>query len=321
MRTCPLDTTDTGSPAISSSDIENGGGGKELQKGASSLSDSSPPYILRMVLNLAGLCILGGFCSWALKAYSPERGFFCNDTEIALPKKKGTIPFNHVLYMAVVAPFFFISLLEFLLWRVRVLNGDNKEGKLITPSRVDVYRHVGGFLVAIFANWTSSDVIKCVAGSLRPFFLSVCKPDWSKITCKDADGNYIYVPDAHCTVPEEKLLTARRSFPSGHSSFTMCGMLYTIIYLQSRFKWHKSRTAPKVHRQKGISEAITEKLYWVVEALTPLMQTLLFITAIYVPTTRVVDHFHHIRDVIAGCFIGALTALFGSLFVADLKRR
>lgn len=324
-----MDTKEVGSPAMSDADIENGDGietgdgrGIEFQKGASfSSSNSSPPYILRMVLNVAGLCTLGVMSFYAFKKFTPERGFYCNDPEIGLPKKPETVAFAYVIYSAVVAPFFFICLLEFLLWRVRATNEDKKEGGLITASRVDVYRHIGGFLTGVFACWGMTDILKSAAGSLRPFFLEACKPDWSKITCKDANGIFIYVPEAHCTARKAKLRGIRRSFPSGHSSFAMCGMLYTIMYLQSRFKWHKNHTTPKAHPQKGPARAITEKLYWVVEALTPLMQTLLFMFALYVPTTRVVDHFHHIRDVVTGCLVGAIAALFGSFFVADLKRR
>lgn len=322
--TTEMDTAETATPKMG--DVEQGG--SEASQGQNAVPRACRPYfsssyLVRLFMNMAGMGILGGLAAWGLAQYEPERGFYCNDSEIALPKKKETLPFMRILGIAVFAPFGFIALLELLLWRVRAGQPDReaRANGIGKSSVIDIYRHIGGFFFGVLTCWAITDILKQAAGSLRPFFLQVCQPDWSKITCQDANGTYIYVPDAHCTTDLQKVRSARRSFPSGHSSFTMCGMVYTIMYLQSQFRWNRDKTAPRSRGQRRLGRRIVENLYWAVEGLTPVMQSLLLMMALYVPVTRVVDHFHHIRDVVTGCIIGACAGLHASLFVADLRRR
>ena len=74
------------------------------------------------------------------------------------------------------------------------------------------------FLVGAATTVVLTDVGKYTIGRLRPHFLAVCKPDFSKLNCstgfkKNFITNYV------CTGDKDLIKEARLSFPSGHASF------------------------------------------------------------------------------------------------------
>uniref|UniRef100_A0A6I8NN47 Phospholipid phosphatase 3 n=1 Tax=Ornithorhynchus anatinus TaxID=9258 RepID=A0A6I8NN47_ORNAN len=116
-------------------------------------------------------------------------------------------------------------------------------------------------------------------GRLRPHFLDVCNPDFSTINCSLG-----YIQDYKCRGPLGKVLEARKSFFSGHASFSLYTMLYLVLYLQARLTWRGARL------------------------LRPLLQFTLIMMAFYTGLSRVADHKHHPTDVLAGFIQGALVA-------------
>ncbi|OEH75575.1 lipid phosphate phosphatase 2 [Cyclospora cayetanensis] len=89
-----------------------------------------------------------------------------------------------------------------------------------------------------------------------------------------------------------------------------------------RLRWQQQETAPKRHlrNRQGIL-GLLEQLYWIVQACVPILQVLMFLLALYVPATRVLEHYHHVRDVCGGAAVGAVCALFGAFFVIDMRNR
>ena len=100
---------------------------------------------------------------------------------------------------------------EFLIYR-RSLNGTDIENQIkrekksyaffrrpVHPYIVSVYISVGAFLIGCAICQSTTDLIKYSIGRLRPNFLAVCKPDWSKFNCTDAQGLMVYVEDYECT--------------------------------------------------------------------------------------------------------------------------
>ena len=98
-------------------------------------------------------------------------------------------------------------------------------------------------------------------GRLRPHFINVCNPDWSKVDCSDKESfidreffiltfkeisehftkNIIYkkllisisASELVCTNPNpRKIRTARTSFPSGHTAAAFHVFLFVYIYLR-----------------------------------------------------------------------------------------
>ena len=55
-----------------------------------------------------------------------------------------------------------------------------------------IYKAIGTFLFGAAASQSLTDIAKYSIGRLRPHFLDVCDPDWSKINCSDGYiENYI----------------------------------------------------------------------------------------------------------------------------------
>ncbi|KAL8449585.1 hypothetical protein Emed_003017 [Eimeria media] len=332
-------------PASSGGGPLAGAGSVAGSAAADASSPATPHSSLRLVIQVLGVLVIAGIAAYTFARPSTEGGFFCNDTSISLPYRHETLSFGALLCIAVLGPVIFICLMEALLsavarGRMRELREAGEEGapaKLgawrAPDALVELYRHLGALLFAVVACWMLTETLKDVVGELRPHFISVCKPDWDRITCKQGDS-YLYVDDCHCTGDRRSVSQARRSFPSGHSAISFCGMVFTVLYLQGRFKWQRAKTAPLQRHttsraQDGAAaggsrrgrwkRVVLDSLYWTVEAATPCLQILLLLVAFYVAATRVVDHYHHIRDVVAGGFFGALTALHAAFFIIDLR--
>ncbi|XP_070700885.1 uncharacterized protein [Pempheris klunzingeri] len=173
-------------------------------------------------------------------------------------------------------------------YRIYFLNEGSKSF-VGNPYISALYKQVGVFIFGCAISQSFTDIAKVSVGRMRPHFLDVCKPDFSTINCSLG-----YITDYQCQGPESKVQEARKSFFSGHASFSMYTMLYLVFYLQSRFTWHGARL------------------------LRPLTQFTLIMMSFYTGLSRVSDHKHHPTDVLAGFIQGALVAYCIVFFVSDL---
>ncbi|XP_010976068.1 phospholipid phosphatase 1 isoform X4 [Camelus dromedarius] len=151
-----------------------------------------------------------------------------------------------------------------------------------------IYKAIGTFLFGAAASQSLTDIAKYSIGRLRPHFLDVCDPDWSKINCSDG-----YIENYICRGNAQKVKEGRLSFYSGHSSFSMYCMLFVALYLQARMKGDWARL------------------------LRPTLQFGLVAVSIYVGLSRVSDYKHHWSDVLTGLIQGALVAVLVAVYVSD----
>ncbi|XP_036081331.1 phospholipid phosphatase 1 isoform X4 [Rousettus aegyptiacus] len=151
-----------------------------------------------------------------------------------------------------------------------------------------IYKAIGTFLFGAAASQSLTDIAKYSIGRLRPHFLDVCDPDWSKINCSDG-----YIENYICQGNAQKVKEGRLSFYSGHSSFSMYCMLFVALYLQARMKGDWARL------------------------LRPTLQFGLVAVSIYVGLSRVSDYKHHWSDVLTGLIQGALVAVLVAVYVSD----
>lgn len=68
-----------------------------------------------------------------------------------------------------------------------------------------IYKAVGTFLFGAAMSQSLTDIAKYSIGRLRPHFLDVCKPDWSKINCSTGQ----YIEDFVCTGDPAKVNEGR----------------------------------------------------------------------------------------------------------------
>ncbi|XP_069837412.1 phospholipid phosphatase 3 isoform X2 [Dendropsophus ebraccatus] len=215
-----------------------------------------------------------------------QRGFFCSDASVRYEFKKSTISIPLLLALGVLVAMVSIIVGEF--FRIYYLK-ERSYSFIQNPYVSALYKQVGCFIFGCAISQSFTDIAKVSIGRLRPHFLEVCDPDFTSINCSLG-----YIQDYKCRGLESKVIEARKSFFSGHASFSMYTMLYLVFYLQSRFTWRGARL------------------------LRPLLQFTLLMMAFYTGLSRVSDHKHHPSDVLAGFVQGALVAYCIVFFVSDL---
>ncbi|XP_035887965.1 phospholipid phosphatase 2 isoform X2 [Phyllostomus hastatus] len=151
-----------------------------------------------------------------------------------------------------------------------------------------VYKVLGTFLFGAAVSQSLTDLAKYMIGRLRPNFLAVCDPDWSRVNC----SVYVQVEKV-CRGSPANVTESRLSFYSGHSSFGMYCMMFLALYVQARLCWKWARL------------------------LRPTVQFFLVAFALYVGYTRVSDHKHHWSDVLVGLLQGALVAGLTVRYISD----
>jgi len=139
-------------------------------------------------------------------------------------------------------------------------------------------------LCAFFFTLGSTEIItgmsKRYCGYLRPNFYSYCEFDSETLECDYDTGD------------------PRESFPSGHSSVSMCTMtLLTLLFL-GKIGLHQNH-------QIRINPATFVK-----KRLLSILSALPICLGIFISLSRVHDNFHHPADIVGGGMIGIGCALF-----------
>jgi membrane-associated phospholipid phosphatase len=222
--------------------------------------------------------------------------------------------------------------------------------------------HTGwlGLGLSLASAFLVTNGMKNLFGKPRPDLLSRCNPDVQNLA-KYALGSvpntlgFNVVSAAICQQTDKSLLNdGFRSFPSGHSSFSAAGLIYTSLFLASklaitipfltpssysqngsRFSAFPSRaekraletqslgdqdkprhTNNQVQLPSGHNDAIIAARN---QAAAPPVYLLIFaiipfFASIYISSTRYSDFMHHGFDILFGYFIGTVTAVFAFRF-------
>ncbi|XP_019630486.1 PREDICTED: phospholipid phosphatase 1-like isoform X1 [Branchiostoma belcheri] len=224
-----------------------------------------------------------------------QRGFFCDDQTISYPFYESTVPTWMLVIFGGGIPLLCMLVGEAVyIHRTTKTEGEEKKKFPFLPYFIRVYKTVGIFLFGTLSTQCLTDLFKYTIGRLRPNFLSVCAPDYSRFNCTDAMGRYVYVTDYVCTGDPDQIRESRLSFISGHASLSFFFMVYLVLYLQVRITWRQS---------------------WL---LKPFLQVVAVILAQLTMLSRVNDNKHHWSDVLAGTALGTFVALLVGLSVSDL---
>lgn len=156
------------------------------------------------------------------------------------------------------------------------------------------------YAVALGLTGFTTNIIKNYVGYLRPVFYDLCEPDADYQECTGSDSD-----------------DARKSFPSGHSSFSFCGLTLLTLYLLARFGVYSGSAVVRESPDGTIlmeyrKPARIKKLFSVL-SLAPMA------LAAFVAASRVADNKHHPADVIGGAVLGTSMAWFvHSLWYVDV---
>uniref|UniRef100_A0A915JGA7 Phosphatidic acid phosphatase type 2/haloperoxidase domain-containing protein n=1 Tax=Romanomermis culicivorax TaxID=13658 RepID=A0A915JGA7_ROMCU len=239
------------------------------------------------ILSMAFMPVI--ICATAIYPY--RRGFYCDDDTIYYPYRDSTVANINLYVFGLAIPLFSILIIEAYrtyVFEPRCLNTKCEpkvcvNGKPCSLYGTRLYYYIGYFLFGAALCQTLTDIGKYSVGRLRPHFVSVCQPTWSKLNCT----GHQYVEEPYCTGDESKIREGRLSFPSGHSSFGFYSMMFTIFYLQAQLVWPLASRLVK-HT----------------------IQFIFLCVALGTALSRISDYKHHWSDVFSGSILGIVSATF-----------
>lgn len=199
---------------------------------------------------------------------------------------------SFALYMLVIGGYICIALITFLASTIafsvpsfgRLYNGspydDDRRRSYSQFIIHEQLRLLWGISLSFLLTGIVTNVIKNWAGRPRPDFLSRCQPEGFDL---QAPQFQLLPTIPKCTGNEAEIVEGRRSFPSGHSSysFSIYGFIALVFYHHLLF--------PCAHLIGGW------RLVSFVAALMP---------PLYCGISRTMDYRHHWDDVFIGSFMG-----------------
>ncbi|XP_044014061.1 putative phosphatidate phosphatase [Aphidius gifuensis] len=261
--------------------------------------DRSMKIILRMIGIDLFLLTIVAYLAFFYKTLTTtyKRGFFCNDESISYPYKESFIGFWRLMIISLGIPMLGMLFGEFLYAKIMKKQSVFVICGINIPIWISMaYNKIGVFAFGAAVNVLITESGKLTIGRLRPHFLEICKPN---ISCSDVSNfeiQYKYHIDYECTNNNtiDYWDAARKSFPSGHASCMIYGMLYFALYLQLRVTWKGSKL------------------------LRHSLQIICLWFSWYVAMSRISDYMHHWSDVCAGMLLGAIVALIHVFCISDL---
>jgi len=303
---------------------------------------TSKTLLSRLFLELLVVTILGYpmlhiyvFLKGNLEPYG--RGFFCNDENIKHPYKEEEISitecvviwFGIVLVILPSVEVLHFAIFEYKEWEIQMKDRHNT-GLLGCVSKlpvivIELYRILGYFFIGALGCLLTTELAKYKIGRLRPYYLTVCNIQLTDELCKDDFGYNKFVEPPHNCVPRKgdpdplhTINEAKKSFMSGHSSFSFYCATFLVIYLHARLS--KTTLTHSIKKKKTAPQGL-KVLFRILRILRPFLQFLIYILAIYIALTRISDYRHHPTDVITGIIVGNLFAILILFLTVDLFRR
>ncbi|XP_037105238.1 phospholipid phosphatase-related protein type 3 isoform X1 [Syngnathus acus] len=243
----------------------------------------------------------------------PRLGFRCHDRDLSKPYVDGgdeMIPLLMLLSLAFAGPAASIMLVEAFLYLLQSrTTAQQAEGSIAAGGcnfnsflRRTV-RFVGlhpvdepALLLSLLVGWAMSgvhvfglcatalvtDIIQLSTGCHAPFFLTVCKPNYSHVSC---ETNTYITKDICSGHDRHAIAAARKSFPSQHATLSAFAAVYVSMYFNS---------------------TISERT----KLLKPVLVFVFAIAAALSGLTQITQHRSHPADIYVGFLVGAFIAAY-----------
>ncbi|MCJ8728595.1 hypothetical protein PDJAM_G00006220 [Pangasius djambal] len=235
------------------------------------------------------------FLEWT-DIFKPVRwGFSCYDRSLSLPyiePMHEVIPFLMLLMLTVGAPAITIMIGEGILfcWLSKTQSGPGAEANINAAGcNFNSYirraiRFVGVHVFGLCATALITDIIQLSTGYPAPYFLTVCKPNYTHLN-SSCDENSFILEDI-CSGTDTAIINAgRKSFPSQHATLASFAAVYISMYFNS---------------------TLTDSS----KLLKPLLVFSFIISAIICGLTRIIQHKNHAIDVYLGFLLGGGIAIY-----------
>ena len=295
---------------------------------ASYSAPNSKKLYVRMGIEIAAFVVIGLAVLGSIKFSKKEphaRGFYCKDQGIDKPFiKDEQVPVMDCFFIwasIAVITLVGVELVHGLVYRPMMYQDLN-----IPPIAFELYRIIGSFVVGASFTMAITEIVKVTIGEFRPHFLSICFGNKDDCTNEGWNENFNFSTD--CKNPtnydlseedwKKKLTDARKSFLSGHSSFSFFSAVFLALYLKSRLSQLRSKER-YMGNKTGLAWA--EWILVGLKALRPFLQFSYLALAFYIALSRVSDYYHHPRDVIAGGLLGTLGAYLTYTEIAQLPNK
>ena len=175
----------------------------------------------------------------------------------------------------------------------------------VSSSGQDLHRTVCVYLLTLSLNDAATWALKSYMGILRPDYYHLCQPNETYEYCTgESDDGQFEIGGA---------------FPSGHASFTFCGLTLLYLYLERTFGISSVQQAVVLledpstvtttkRRSVGLEYTCTRSptMYRMISILCGLPLAL----GSFLVATRIADNRHHPSDIVAGSLLGAFIAYF-----------
>ncbi|KAG7457175.1 hypothetical protein MATL_G00243750 [Megalops atlanticus] len=232
--------------------------------------------------------------------FKPVRsGYSCNDRSLSMPYIEPThevVPFLMLFSLAFAAPAVTIMIGEGILYcclsRRRIGGGTeaniNAAGCNFNSYIRRAVRFVGVHVFGLCATALITDIIQLSTGYHAPYFLTVCKPNYTTLNTS-CDENSFIMEDI-CSGADPAVINAgRKSFPSQHATLAAFAAVYVSMYFNA---------------------TLTDSS----KLLKPLLVFSFIICAIICGLTRIIQFKNHAIDVYCGFLIGGGIAVYLGLY-------
>ena len=150
----------------------------------------------------------------------------------------------------------------------------------------DFHASVCAFAFAVGTTTFLTNWVKYYDGYLRPNFYEYCGFDEDSLEC------------------EEDKSEPHKSFPSGHSSLSFCGMTFLALFFYGKAGMHRAVGGNSVGSEQYDEGTLLKK------RMLSFLSGLPLLWAIFVAASRVHDNYHHPADVVGGSILGLVCAWF-----------
>uniref|UniRef100_A0A3Q0QX11 Phospholipid phosphatase related 5 n=1 Tax=Amphilophus citrinellus TaxID=61819 RepID=A0A3Q0QX11_AMPCI len=249
------------------------------------------------VVILAATVMLVYYCEFT-DTFSPaEQGFICRDPTLTKPnpgpEQNSRVP-PVILYSVVSGlPVVLISGVEIVIFLFHYNSNNLYEQEkvvvmgdccYVNPMVRRTVRFLGVFVFGLFTTDIFVSTGQMVTGSLAPYFLSVCQPNYTALGCQDT-ALFVSQSDS-CTGDPHDIFRARKTFPCKEAALSLYLAVYLAMYIMCCVGSRAGRLAG------------------------PLVSLSLVSLALLTGINRVAEYRNHWSDVIAGQATGAAIAVF-----------
>ncbi|KAK7881851.1 hypothetical protein WMY93_030260 [Mugilogobius chulae] len=239
------------------------------------------------------------FLEWTDVFKPVKSGFTCHDRSLSLPYIEPThevIPLLMLLSLAFAGPAITIMIGEAILFccvsrrsgRTGAEANINAAGCNFNSFIRRAVRFIGVHAFGLCATALITDVLQLMTGYPAPYFLTVCRPNYTSLNVSCEQNPYIL--EDICSGPDPAAITqGRKSFPSQHATLASFAAVYVSMYFNS---------------------TLTDSS----KLLKPLLVFSFIISAIICGLTRIIQYKNHAVDVYLGFLLGGAIAVYLGLF-------